>query len=840
LFGVAIEGIPGAPGLFAHTLIEGDVEWGAEPAGTGKADYHDFFEINVSPKLPLIQSRLSFKGNVGPLGKGGFITNPTACTGTGPQTTTTLHVESEKKEVAGATYTTPIGAEGCEEVPFAPAFRLQPETTRSDAPDGIITELEIPHTPKASELDSAQLKEAVVKLPEGMTLNPSAARALEACTPEEIGIHTTNPVACPEASKLGTVTIETPDLPPGSLQGKIYLGGPASGPITGPPYTIYLDAESARYGVSVRVRGETTPDPSSGQVTTVFPENPEQPLGDAILRFTGGALAPIANPLACGAATTTTVLTPFTSPFAPPQNPLSSFTVDADGKGGGCTAPLPFSWTQSTSGQPAGAGAFGTTSYTFNLARSDGQQYLAKVATTLPAGLVGAIPNVTLCGEPQASQGTCPAASQIGTAAVTVGAGSEPYPLSAPVSLTGPYGGGPFGLSIPVHAAAGPFDFGTVLTRAAITIDPYTARVSATSSALPTIVQGVPVRLKSVSVEVNRANFLFNPTNCGALATQTTLTSTFGLTQPLAPSPFPVTNCGTLGFTPSFTAASSANVSKLNGAALQVNVTQSPHQANIRSVVTSLPPQLVSRLTTLQQACAEATFAADPSRCPAGSNVGVATATTPVLPGTLSGPAILVSHGGAAFPDLDILLDGSGVRTILVGNTDIKNGVTTSTFATLPDVPVSSFSLSLPTGPHSLLTTNGSVCAQPLVMPTTITAQNGAQITQSTRISVAGCPAAKASRCVTILKRKLVRHVLKLTVRVCAAGRLSARGRYLTRASRKLRKASTTTLKLSLTRAGVRAMHRHRRLRVRVSLSFAPQRHGAARSGASTTVAFKR
>jgi hypothetical protein len=317
------------------------------------------------------------------------------------------------------------------------------------------------------------------------------------------------------------------------------------------------------------------------------------------------------------------------------------------------------------------------------------------------------------------------------------------------------------------------------------------------------------------------------------------LTSTFGATQPLS-SAFAVTGCGALAFAPSFTASSSAKTSKLDGASLQVNVTQPAHQANIRSVVTSLPPQLVSRLTTLQQACPETTYAADPSRCPAGSNVGVATARTPVLPGTISGPAILVSHGGEAFPDLDLLLEGSGVRTILVGNTDIKGGVTTSTFATLPDVPVSSFSLTLPTGPHSLLTANGNVCAQPLAMPTTITAQNGARITQSTRIAVAGCAGASAAKCVKILKRSLKRNKLKLKVRVCAAGRLSTRGKYLKRAGRRLRRAGTTTLTLSLTRAGLAAVHRRGRVKVRVLVSFVPARRGAARASASTAVTFRR
>jgi hypothetical protein len=249
---------------------------------------------------------------------------------------------------------------------------------------------------------------------------------------------------------------------------------------------------------------------------------------------------------------------------------------------------------------------------------------------------------------------------------------------------------------------------------------------------------------------------------------------------------------------------------------------------------------LPSRLTTLQQACPEATYAANPFSCPAGSNVGSAVVTTPVLPGTLSGPAYLVSHGGAAFPDLDLLLEGDGVRVILEGNTNIKGGITTSTFASLPDVPVSSFKLTLPMGPHSALAAYGNLCAQPLAMPTTITAQSGAQIKQNTTLQVAGCAVTYGGNgCVRILHRKLVRQMLKLTVRVCARGRLSAGGKYLKGTSRRLRRASTTTLKLPLTPAGVHALARHRPLRVRVRVTFVPARRGERRSFATTAVAFR-
>ena len=494
-----------------------------------------------------------------------------------------------------------------------------------------------------------------------------------------------------------------------------------------------------------------------------------------------------------------------------------------------CFAPV--SLTQSTQSSSAAAGAY--TSYTFNLGRTDGQQYLSRLQTTLPPGLVGAIPSVPLCGEPQAQAGTCAAASKIGEATASVGAGSEPYSFTGPVYLTGPYGGAPYGLSIPIPAQAGPFDLGSgacdcVVTRAAIGVNPHTARVIATSS-LPTVVKGVPLRLKGLSVAVTRPNFLFNPTNCSALATNSTLTSTFEATQNVS-SPFQAANCAALAFKPSFKVSSAAKTTKLGGASLQVDLTEPAHEANIASVFAQLPAQLPARLTTLQKACPEATFAQNPRICPVGSLVGGATVTTPVLPGKLSGPAYLVSHGGAAFPDLDLVLEDDGVRVILTGNTNIKKGITSSTFASVPDVPVSSFALDLPVGPHSALAANGNLCAGRLAMPTTILAQNGKQIKQSTAISVRGCP-------VRIVRHRVRGNAVYLTVQTYAPGRLSGSGKHLSSVSRKLGKAQkAVTLKVPLSRAG---RHHKRPLKVRVRVGFAPKSKGEPRSVAYVTIRFK-
>jgi hypothetical protein len=846
----AVPGVGGFPTLvkqgeieagqyYAHTLINGNVEW----AG----NYHDYYEIEVSTALPLISSRLILKGNIGSTGNGGYITLPSNCAGRGPATTNTVTLTSTTGQVVPRTYETPVGAEGCKGEsgllipPFEPKFGLTPGAgeTQSDQPDGITAELTVPHNPLPTELDSSQLRTASVTLPEGMTLNPSAASGLKACTPAQIGIKTRNPVTCPAASKLGEVTLNVPDLPATTegkptLEGSIYLGGPE--PIAGgtnpnaPEYTIYLNAESARYGVDVRLEGKVTPNPTTGQVTTTFTENPEQPFSNIKLKFNGGPLAPIANPLTCGTATATTSLVPYIGSFAT-ATPSSAFVVDSNGKGGACPSPLPFAPTQTTQNQNANAG--GNTSFTFNLSRPEGQQYLSQVKTTLPPGLVALLPTVTPCGEEQANAGTCPASSLVGAAAALAGSGPTPFLFTGgTVYLTGPYHGAPYGLSIVVPAVAGPFSLGNVVTRATINVDPYTARVTVTS-VLPTIFKGIPLRLRGVTVAINKQGYLINPTNCGTFATESTVSgftpgSSAVATQNLS-TPFQVNNCGGLAFKPSFKSKTSAKTSKANGASLETTLNIGAGQTNFKSVMVQLPKQLPSRLTTLQKACPEAVFATNPYSCPSGSFVGGARANTPTLPGKLQGPAIFVSHGGEAFPDLDLVMEANGVRVILVGNTKISNGITTTTFASPPDVPVSSITVNLPIGAHSAVTANGSLCINPLTMPTTMIGQNGFKVTQKTKLAVAGCP-------VRIAGKKVIGNTAYITVQTYSAGRISGSGSNLKTVYRHLGKAEkTATLKVPLSNAGLR---RGRPLRVKLRVGFVPKTKSNGNSASTTTVIF--
>ncbi len=828
LFGIVIEPA-GALVKPIKLLLEGYVSWAFEPAlaarGIPSGDFHEWFEINNVPreaeaeilgikvanaKLSTIKSKLLFKGRAG----GHFLTLPSACSAT---TTSYLELDAYEGGHATAITHTPVGVDGCGAVPFKPTVAVAPSPSQYDSPDGATTTLRVP---QSDGINTADIRDAHVVLPEGLTLNPSAANGLQACTQAQLAKGSSAPVTCPAASKIGTALIETA-LPAKSLGGNVYLGKTnAPGPITGPPYLIFIDAESV-YGVSVRLEGAAVPNPSTGRLEVSFLNNPQLPFSELVLTLNGGPRAPLANPVTCGAASTNSLFTPYTG--GGPALPSSPFATT------GCPSPLPFEPSQSTSETSKEAGAF--TSFTFNLARSDSDQNLSSVQTVLPAGLVGLIPSVKLCPEPAASTGSCPSSSAIGKATAAAGVGTEPIGFSGPVYLTGPTGGAPYGLSIPIEAAAGPFDLGRVLTRVAISVDERTGRVIATAT-LPRIVGGVPLHLRSLSVAITKSSFMFNPTSCGPLSTNSSLGAIQGAAAAPA-SPFGVGDCSSLAFKPSFTAASPSVPSRANGASLLVSYTQPDHEANIRSVFVQLPKQLPSRQSTLRHACLESLAAAGLRNCPATSKVGSATVTTPVLPEKLSGPAYLVSHGGAEFPNLDVLLEGDhGVRVLLEGDTHIAKGITTSTFGSVPDVPVSKFELDLPVGPNSALGAYGSLCSQPLYMPLVVTAQSGTQLKRNLRISIGSCK-------IKLLGHHVRGHTLFVRVETFTAGRVSVTSWGVHPVYRRVGGPGLYTIKAGLSRRARGALAAGRGARFRVRVGFNPPHKGEYHSAAFATVAVR-
>jgi hypothetical protein len=820
--------------IFAKSFLEGGISWKFEPEAEGRfatGDQHEFFRLSGidEPGAPfLVSSRLVVEGKAGV----GLITNPSTC---GQLYTTYLRVETHAGTAQHATSTTTVPQEGCNLVPFEPAFSLTPETAKSDEPDGVTTEVTVPQNTNPAGIESSNLKESVVNLPPGLTMNPSAANGLQGCTPAQFGLGVTENITCPSRSAIGTVAIESTSLPAESLRGRIFLGKPESGAITGPPYTVYVSAESPRFGVKSRVMGTVEPNPETGQIRAVFAQNPQEPFKSIKITFNGGAFAPLANPISCGAASTTASFTPFARPFEPVSPLVAAFTV------AGCALPQfaapPLS--QSTSTEPPIGGA--ESNFTFTLTRPEGQQYLSQMSTLLPPGISAKIPSVTRCAEAQANAGTCSAASQVGTVQIKAGSG-EPFPFSGKVYLTEKYEGAPYGLSIVVPTAAGPFNFGNVVSRAKITVNQSTAQVGVTVTksfvpghagavnGLPTIVQGIPTRIREITVNINRPNYLLNPTNCAPLKSESSLISTLG-SKATTSSTLQVENCGALAFKPAFSASTNGKPTRANGASLGVNITQPVGgQANIMSVVTTLPKQLPSRLTTLQKACLLATFEADPSKCPKESNVGTATATTPTLPDKMSGPAYIVSRG-AAFPDLELVLEGDGVRIILDGKTDIKNSITTSSFLANPDVPISSFGLNLPMGPFSLLAANGNFCLRPLKMPTTITGFNGKVLKQSTQLAV--------SNCLPITRHKVHGHEVTVSVHIPQGGRVRFSGFDLSIHTLFPKKSKTVTVKMFLTPSGLFQLRNKHRLNSEIRVGFIPRLKGGASFTSFAKVTFR-
>jgi hypothetical protein len=643
----------------------------------------------------------------------------------------------------------PAGLTGCERlVNFDPTASFTPESSFGDTASGLTADIQVPQGGNPEGLATSGLENTTVTFPEGLVLNPGQATGLVACQPSQENLGGPEaeqegddaPPACPAASKVGSAEITSPSLPD-KLLGSVYVLG------QNPPNVQLLVAASGD-GVNIKLIGNVHLDATTGRLTSTFQDTPDLPFTDFKLTFNGGQQAAVVTPGACGTYESKAVFTPWSDPLEEIQS-ASEFQITAGPGGSACSAP------GFSPGFQAGtvvnqAGGYSPVSVT--ISHQDGEQALSGIQVSTPPGLLAILNGVERCGEPQASQGTCGAGSLIGHTTVTAGPGA--YPLVVPggqVFLTGPYKGAPFGLSIVVPAIAGPFNLGDVVVRAKVEVDPQSGQITIASDPLPTILDGVPLQLKSVNVDIDRQGFTFNPTSCAPMTVNGVLTSTQG-TQAGVSNRFQAADCASLAFHPSFAVSTQAKTSKAKGASLLVKVGSGAGQANIAKAAVSLPKQLPSRLTTIQQACPEATFNANPASCPAGSDVGTGTVRTPVLANPLTGPAYLVSHGGAAFPDLVVILQGEGVTLDLTGSINIKGGVTSSSFESVPDAPVTSFELSLPEGSHSALATDipskakGSLCGQSLTMPTTLTGQNGAQVKQSTKIAVTGCPKAKAKK----------------------------------------------------------------------------------------------
>ena len=568
-----------------------------------------------------------------------FLTNPTQCAE--PQSfefTAVSYADANTSDTESVQLPPPTG---CGSLGFAPSFSALPTSREAAAPTGLDVDLSIPQDETAKGRATSELRDARVVLPRGMTIAAGAADGLLACSADEVGYRSTEPAHCPEASKIGTAEIDVPALSR-KIQGAVYQRTPEPGHL----FRIWLSADEL--GIHLAVPGEIELDPTSGQITSLFLDTPQAPVRDFKLHFKAGSRAPLANPASCGTYQTGYEFSPWSG--AAPVAGNTPMTIDQGCGIGGFDPKL-----SAGSVSPA-AGAFSP--FVTEVTRQTGEQNISGLSVDLPKGVLAKLAGVPLCGGTALSWGDCPPSSQVGTAEVASGPGSNPLWIPQPgkeptaVYLAGPYEGVPYSLLVKVPAQAGPFDLGTVVTRAGIRVDPESVRASVVSDPLPKILQGVPVTYRAIRVDVSRPDFTLNPTNCAR--SRSAPSSARPRVRSRTPRSLPGGWCARLPFRPSYPSRLKGWTKRSGHPALTAELTArgrcQHRQSECQPSAFGVPgPGPHPHVCTRVQFTAEA--------CPPRSVYGQAKAWTPLLDAPLEGPVYLRSSNHV-LPDLVADLNG--------------------------------------------------------------------------------------------------------------------------------------------------------------------------------------
>ena len=771
----------GEPARFGFSLLGNDIFLNAGVAW--ESDYHEYFtihatQLSLGPGFELariLKNRLVFDGlSESPPNSGGrFLTTPSTCGDPEASSvySTLLHADSYEEQAPDNQYDVAAPApppasfvkgsefnesplprvnggprarpDGCEKVPFTPSTAADPGTNQTDSPAGATVDVAVPFDPTAPIYQS-NVRVARVTLPQGMGVNPSAAPALQACSDGKFGKGTRKPIECPAGSKIGTVAIQTPPLPDGTLTGNVYLGEPIGrDPTSGNLYRIFIAAESAARGISVRLLGNVSANPVTGQLTAVVQEPPQVPFDLVRIKLDGGPRATLTSPPTCGPNQTSHAMTAWSgTPDGGPQD--KGFTLTNAPGGGPCAktmAERPFG--PSFKAEPKSNEALAFTPFSLRIVRTDGQQELKGVDVTLPPGATAKLAGVQYCpasalaaaasrsGLDERTDDSCPGNSQVGVAKATAGSGPTPLEIDGKAFLAGPYKGAPLSIAVVTPAVAGPFDLGNVVVRVPLTPDPETAAIHVASDPIPDVFGGAKLSIRSVFVNVNRKEFTLNGTNCSKFATAGVLRG--GGANPADPaafSAFPVSDssqlakCDPLRFRPKLQLRLFGKTKRAQNPKLRATLRARPGDANIGRAVVALPKALFLDQASLAKVCTRVQFAAD--NCPKKSIYGRARAFTPLLDKPLEGPVYLRSSDNP-LPDLVAHLEGQ-VEIDLVGKIDSYRGGIRTTFARVPDVPVSKFTMNLRGGKRGLLVASRDLCRRPVKAIVRFKAQNGKKL----------------------------------------------------------------------------------------------------------------
>ena len=733
--------------------------------------------------------KITFWGVPADHGSGGngapFLTNPVNCSETDPEWKLAVNtwelggarLPDGLPDLSDPNWFTktdnPAPVTGCSDSAltslFNPSLDVKPQqgggATQADQPSGLSVRFDFPQTNDPTDPEtsfdtslpqSPEPKDVTVKLPAGLSISPSSADGLQACSDradgpggDQVDYASTLPASCPDASKIGTVTATTPLLGtrdpvtdavtgPEPIPGDVYLLKPHPGDLSPSgdqdgKFRLLLQLNSPRYGIVFKLPGTAVADKNTGQLTATFTENPQLPAKSLQVDLKSGPRAPLASPATCGSFTTESTVVPWSSPETPDAHPSSTFSVGSGPNGSACAnspGARPFSPGLSAGVEKATAGA--SSPFLLKLTRNDGEQELTSIDVTLPKGLTAKLAGVPYCpdaaiaaahgrsGAAEQGDPSCPGSSQIGSFVAGAGPGSNPFYVPGKTYLAGPYKGAPLSFVFISPAIAGPFDLGTVVVRAAAFVDPETAQVTVKTDAIPQILDGVPLRIRSIATRIDRDNFALNPTSCQAKTITTSLGGASGATASPSNS-FQVGDCDRLGFTPKLKLKLKGSTKRAKFPALTATLTQPAGQSNISRAVVTLPHSEFLEQGHIGTVCTRVQFAAD--QCPAASVYGTAHATTPLLGQPIEGPVYLRSSSHP-LPDLVAALHGQ-VDVDLVGRIDSVKGGIRTTFDTVPDAPVSSFTLEMKGGKKGLLVNSRNLCKKKQKANVEFEAQNG-------------------------------------------------------------------------------------------------------------------
>ena len=674
-----------------------------------------------------------------------LIDNPSECTGAVLPVSIRVETYQDPSNPTTAQDTYPETT-GCYKMAFDPVLLATPTSSQADSAAGFDMEMKAPQSLGEATTPSP-IKSVVMTLPEGLTINPDAADGQRSCADADVHFDSEGPAQCPDNAKIGTFAVGSPALDD-PLTGSIYIGAP----LPGDQYRFFLVADG--FGIHAKFLGSFRPDPVTGRVTVYLSDLPQVPFETFDAHLFSSDRGLMATPTRCGVYEVDANFFPWNSAL-PDQRSTQFFSIDKGPHGATCPGQnRPFHPRLAAGTRNPTAGAY--SDFALQLDREDGDQFLGDLNFRMPPGFTGDLRGISYCpeaaivaaayrpGRSELLAPSCPASSQIGTTNVAAGPGTHPFHAVGRLYLSGPFKGAPLSLAAVTPALAGPYDYGTVVVRVALHVDPQTAQVFAASDTVPSIIGGIPIRMRSIRVSIDRPHFTLNPTTCSPLSVDSQGIGDEGTVASFS-SYFHAVDCFKLGFKPKMKIRQLGGRKKTRRAknpAIKLNLRTRSGDANISSIRVTLPSAFEIDQRHLGNLCSEKELTEN--QCAGRTAIGRATTRTPLLDQPLSGPVYAVS-GSGGLPRLAFILNGQ-VNLVPRANTDTVKGGRLRTIApVVPDAPIGSFALKIFGGKRGYLINTRDLCQHRPVVRVGYRAHNGRHLNQKVKMRTA-CGKSKKHR----------------------------------------------------------------------------------------------